>query len=74
MLDDANVIKQRDRQKALAVADELYKQVGYEVTLEHADHDDREITSVVVCGMGGSALAADLANNENNFWRWSCGP
>ena len=61
MLDDANVIKQRDRQGALAVADELYKQVGYEVTLEHADHDDREITSVVVCGMGGSALAADLA-------------
>ncbi len=61
MLDDRNVLKQRDRQDALGVAAELYKQVAYKVTLAHGDHDGRDITNVVVCGMGGSALAADLA-------------
>ena len=61
MLDDVNVLKQRDRSQALAVAAELYRQVLFAVELQNSAHDGREITSVVVAGMGGSALAADMA-------------
>ncbi len=60
MLDDVNVLKQRDGQGALGVAANLYKQVGYTVELVDADNDGRQLTSVVVAGMGGSALAADF--------------
>lgn len=60
MLDDANVIKQRDVSGALAVAASLYKQVSYDCQLAHAAHDGREIRAIVVAGMGGSALAADV--------------
>ncbi len=60
MLDDVNVLKQRDGQGALDVAASLYKQVSYMVDLVDADNDGRQLTSVVVAGMGGSALAADF--------------
>lgn len=61
MLDDKNVLAQRDRQGALEVAANLYKQAQYEVMLEDTEHDGREITNIVIAGMGGSALAADMA-------------
>lgn len=61
MLDDENIIKQRDHSDALGVAAHLYEQVAYECRLEHAAHDGRPLTRVIVAGMGGSALAADLA-------------
>ena len=60
MLDDANVVGQRDPEGALEVAAHLYRQVSYECELIDADHDGRELKSVVVTGMGGSALAADF--------------
>lgn len=60
MLDDVNVLKQRDQSGALEVARGLYTQLEYEVELRDADHDGRAIKNVVVAGMGGSALAADL--------------
>lgn len=60
MLDDANVLNQRDPSGALAVAAAQYAQAEFEVELLNADHDDRPITSIVVAGMGGSALAALL--------------
>ena len=62
MLDDSAVINQRDKQGALAVAAALYKQTTYKVPLQNAEHDGREIKNIVVMGMGGSALAADLAH------------
>lgn len=61
MLDDQNVIIQRDRQGALDVVAALYRQAGFEVELSDAEHDDRTIKNIVVMGMGGSALAADIA-------------
>ncbi len=61
MLDDVNVLKQRDPEDALGVATNLWRQATYEVALENTDHDNRPIKKVVVAGMGGSALAADLA-------------
>ncbi len=60
MLDDANVLKQRDKSNALGVAADLYAQVGYDAVLEHAEHDGRPIDGVVVAGMGGSALGAEV--------------
>lgn len=60
MLDDANVIGQRDPQGALQVAAEQYSQTQFVAEIQNADHDQRQITRIVVAGMGGSALAALL--------------
>jgi glucose/mannose-6-phosphate isomerase len=60
MLDDQNLLRQRDPQGALAVASQQYEQVRFAPTVLHPEHDGREITRVVVTGMGGSALAALL--------------
>ncbi len=61
MLDDQNVLRQRDRQGALDVAANLYEQARFEVRVENIEHDGREIKNIVIAGMGGSALAADIA-------------
>lgn len=58
MLDDSNVIGQRDPHGALRVAAEQYAQARFDATVSNGEHDHREITRVVVSGMGGSALAA----------------
>jgi glucose/mannose-6-phosphate isomerase len=60
MLDDANVLKQRDPANALGVAADQWQQVQYAAEVVDGDHDDRQITKVVIGGMGGSALAALL--------------
>lgn len=60
MLDDANVIGQRDPENALGIAAEQWQQVKYDAVVENGDHDAREVTKIVVTGMGGSALAALL--------------
>ncbi len=61
MLDDLNVLSQRDPEDALGVAAQLYKQAGYAGDLVDADHDGRVLKNIIVTGMGGSALAADFA-------------
>ena len=61
MLDDANVIKQRDPQDALGVAAQEWQQLELATEVLDGDHDGRVVTKVVVAGMGGSALAALLA-------------
>jgi glucose/mannose-6-phosphate isomerase len=58
MLDDANVLKQRDPNGALEIASQQYQQASFQVDLQNADHDNRPIKNIVVAGMGGSALAA----------------
>jgi len=61
ILDNTNVIAQRDPEGALQVIASQYEQARYAVPVQNAAHDDRTITSVVVAGMGGSALAALVA-------------
>lgn len=61
MLDDGNVIQQRDSQGALDVAASLYQQARFVVELRDPEHDGRAIENIVLVGMGGSALAADMA-------------
>lgn len=63
MLDDNNVLRQRDPEGALGVAAEQYQQARFAVAVERPEHDGREITRVVVAGMGGSALAALLVKS-----------
>lgn len=60
MLDDANVLRQRDPAGALAVAAAQYAQAEFEVDIWNEDNDQRTILNIVVAGMGGSALAALL--------------
>lgn len=58
MLDDANVLKQRDPNGALEIASTQYQQASHQVNLQNVEHDNRPIFNIVVAGMGGSALAA----------------
>lgn len=60
MLDDSNVIMQRDPAGALQIALSQYEQVSFKAEVVNPDNDGRHITGVVVAGMGGSALAAML--------------
>lgn len=60
MLDDQNVLAQRDPSGALIYAGSQPEQLLHDFGLE--DHDfEQEFTSVVFAGMGGSALAAEYA-------------
>lgn len=61
MLDDMNVLKQRDPQGALGIASQQWEQVSFAANILDSEHDGRQLTKVVVAGMGGSALAALLA-------------
>ena len=60
MLDDVNVLKQRDPSGALDVASSQYQQEKFNVDIQNKEHDGRSIENIVVAGMGGSALAALL--------------
>ena len=60
-LDNLQVVAQKDPAGALKVAAEQYTQARFGATVFNQDHDDRQITSLVVTGMGGSALAALVA-------------
>jgi glucose/mannose-6-phosphate isomerase len=60
MLDDANVLAQRDPHGALAIAATQWQQAQYDAVVQEASHDDRPLERVVIAGMGGSALAALL--------------
>jgi glucose/mannose-6-phosphate isomerase len=63
MLDDNNVLRQRDSSGALGVAGKQYEQAQYSVKVENPENDGRSITKVVIVGMGGSALAALLVKS-----------
>jgi len=61
MLDDNNVLRQRDPEDALGVAAAQFEQARFSVKVDAPEHDGREINRIIVVGMGGSALAALLA-------------
>ncbi|MFZ1360645.1 MAG: bifunctional phosphoglucose/phosphomannose isomerase [Candidatus Saccharimonadales bacterium] len=63
MLDDTNVLQQRDPHGALAVANDQWRQAQFAATVQEGDHDGRPLKRVVFAGMGGSALAAMLAKD-----------
>lgn len=61
ILDNENVLKQKDPSGALGVVAAQYRQTTGDATVWNKEHDDREIRQIVVTGMGGSALAALIA-------------
>ncbi len=58
ILDNANVISQKDPADALGIIAAQFAQAEYDAQVQHAEFDNRQITNVVITGMGGSALAA----------------
>ena len=58
ILDNINVLTQRDPEGALGIVASQFKQTDFDAEIINAEHDARKITSLVVTGMGGSALAA----------------
>lgn len=56
-----NLLAQRDPEGALGIAVSQYDQTNYKADVQNASHDGRAITKIIVTGMGGSALAALLA-------------
>ena len=63
MLDDVNVLLQRDPGGALKIVGSQYEQTKFKVDIFNAGDDHRQITNIVVAGMGGSALAALLVKS-----------
>jgi glucose/mannose-6-phosphate isomerase len=63
VLDNANVLRQRDPEGALTVSLEQFKQARFEAIVECPEHDERAVTQVILTGMGGSALAALVAQS-----------
>lgn len=61
ILDNNNVILQRDPEGALDIIAKQHEQARFDARVINPEHDGRPITSVVVTGMGGSALAALMA-------------
>lgn len=59
MLDDLKYIHERDAQDALGIAQKQWRQLEHTYKVEFTKTN--EIWKVVVAGMGGSALAADIA-------------
>lgn len=66
MLDDLNVISQRDPDNALGVAAAQPAQASWKADI-HNSPPQTTITSVVIAGMGGSALAAGLVGSWLKF-------
>lgn len=62
MLDNANVLKQRDPQNVLGFIGEQPLQLAHDFGVSTA-HFTRHIENVVFAGMGGSALVAELVTN-----------
>ncbi len=61
MLDDINVLKQRDPNGSLDFATHIAASAGWQPTIADGEFEQRPITSVIMAGMGGSALASDIA-------------
>lgn len=60
MLDDLNVISQRDPQNALGVAAAQWEQAAYDAVVQQRLHDGRALHRVIVCGVGNAVLPAEL--------------
>ena len=67
MLDDLKMIHERDAQDALGIAEKQWQQLQYEFDVQLDRRDD--VLNVVFAGMGGSALAAQIALSWTGFSR-----
>ncbi len=63
MLDDSNVLKQRDSERTLDSGAMQYEQLAMDVEINEPEHDHRTVKNIVFAGMGGSALAAEFVKS-----------
>lgn len=63
VLDDLKMIHERDTQDALGVAEKQWQQLKHTYEVDLPTDLSAGIASVVVAGMGGSALAAEVASS-----------
>ncbi|UTX51340.1 bifunctional phosphoglucose/phosphomannose isomerase [Candidatus Saccharibacteria bacterium TM7i] len=61
MLDNLNLIKEKDPHGGFEVVASQYQQAQFDATVQNGEHDQRVIANIVIAGMGGSALAALIA-------------
>ncbi len=59
MLDDVNILKQRDPSDMLGSLSQMVDQLVWQPVIVMPENDGREIENIVIAGMGGSALAAE---------------
>ncbi len=62
ILDDANVVTQRDPQGALGFAANQPEQLKYDFGIAEQKPFERTVQNIVFAGMGGSSLTAELAH------------
>ena len=60
MLDDNNLLKQRDPSNMLGSVNLMLDQLVWQPTIDFPENDSRDIANIVIAGMGGSALAAEM--------------
>lgn len=60
MLDDINVLKQRDAVRPLELIQSAHQQLTHALEVQNPDYIPQNIDHVIIAGMGGSALAADI--------------
>lgn len=63
MLDDNNIIKQRDPFGALQIAANQFNQTSFNPEIKNNSDTEYQIYNIVIAGMGGSALAALLVKS-----------
>ena len=68
MLDDINVIKQYDPGDVLSGVWNIPEQARYEVIIHKGSNQRRDFKNIVIAGMGGSALAADMVRVLTAGW------
>lgn len=68
MLDDINVIKQYDPGDVLSGVLNIPEQARYEVIIHEGSNQRRDFKNIVIAGMGGSALAADMVRVLTAGW------
>jgi bifunctional phosphoglucose/phosphomannose isomerase len=68
MLDDVNVIKQYDPGDVLGAVLNIPEQATYEALVHEGANQRRDFKNIVIAGMGGSALAADMVRVLTTGW------
>ena len=68
MLDDKNVLRQYDPSNTLGAVTDIMKQMTYQPIIDSANVSPCAFRNVVLAGMGGSALAADMISVLTAGW------
>ena len=68
MLDDKNVLRQFDPADTLGAVSRITDQMTYQPEIKSAGFDQCAFKNVILAGMGGSALAADMIHSLTAGW------